>query len=309
MTPASAEIAPDLEPLTLLNTLGYRGTRDVIRIRGGWDTLLWRFGDTAGRLRSLRVYWLPDRDEAWRKEEIALRHCEWAGFPAPRIEAACRIHDMPVAVLSWLPGRPLLSDVERRPWRLGRLSRLLGETQALLHSTEPPEEFRSGAPRSWTGLVQPGFEYLAEELASLNPGTSSFIHMDFHPLNVLADDARLTGVVDWAGAAAGDPRADLARTEVTIETAPIPPGPMRPVLAGLRRLMLRGWREGYRSAAGSMPDYRPFRRWAAASLLREVSRVVGRPDVWAEPAYLGRLQDIAAGAKRRPGRQAGGAAA
>jgi aminoglycoside phosphotransferase (APT) family kinase protein len=68
--------------------------------------------------------------------------------------------------------------------------------------------------------------------------------MDFHPLNILALDGRFTGVVDWAGAAAGDRRADLARTEVTMATAPIPPGPMRPVLAVLRRLMLRGWREG-----------------------------------------------------------------
>jgi aminoglycoside phosphotransferase (APT) family kinase protein len=306
MTLAGTEIAPEIEPHALLRTLGYPDAQDVVRIRGGWDTLIWRFQDTAGDLRSLRVYWLPDREESSLKEEAALRHCESVGFPAPRVESFCQIDGRPVAVLSWVPGTPVLSDVERRPWRLGRLSRLMGEAQARLHYLAPPAEFAPGSPESWTRLVHPGYQYLADELAAQNPATSAFIHMDFHPLNILALDGRFTGVVDWAGAAAGDPRADLARTEVTLATAPIPPGPMRPVLAVLRRLMLRGWREGYRSAAGSIPDYRPFRRWAAASLLREVSRVVGRPGVWAEPEYLQRLHDIAGGARSQLNLQVSG---
>ena len=295
MALADTEIAPEIDPVTLLSAIGHRDARDIVRIKGGWDTLIWRFQDDCGELRSMRVYWLPDREESSRKEIAALRHCEAAGFPAPRVESVCHINDMPVAVLSWVPGRPVLTDVEHRPWNLGRLSNLMGATQARLHSLNPPQEFQQGAPESWTGLVQPGYERLAEELGVFGLSTSAFIHMDFHPLNILAENGHLTGVVDWAGAAAGDPRADLARTDVTLETAPIPPGPMRPVLTVLRRLMLRGWREGYRSVAGSIPDYRPFRRWAAASLLREVSRVVGRPGVWAEPEYLGRLHGIAGG--------------
>lgn len=297
MTPAGTEIAPEIDPLSLLRTLGYPDAQDVVQIRGGWETLIWRFRDTAGDLRSLRVYWVPDREESSLKEAVALRHCEAVGFPAPRVESVRQIDGLPVAVLSWVPGLPVLADLERRPWRLGRLSRLMGEAQARLHSLAPPAEFEAGAPESWTRLVEPGFQHLADELAKQNLATSVFIHMDFHPLNILALDGRFTGVVDWAGAAAGDRRADLARTEVTMATAPIPPGPMRPVLAVLRRLMLRGWREGYRSAAGSIPDYRPFRRWAAASLLREVSRVMGRPGVWAEPEYVQRLHDIAGGAR------------
>jgi aminoglycoside phosphotransferase (APT) family kinase protein len=291
---AETEIAPELEPRDLLRAVGYPEAHDLLRIRGGWDTLIWRFRGGDDELRSLRVYWLPDRVESSRKEIAALRHCETVGFPAPRVEAFCPIDGLPVAVLSWVPGRPVLTNAERLPWLLWRLSRLMGLTQARVHSLHPPAELRRGAPDSWLELVQPEFEPLARELADFQPGTAAFIHMDFHPLNILTEGGRLTGVVDWAGAAAGDPRADLARTQVTLETAPIPPGPARPVFTVLRRLMLRGWRDGYRSAAGSLPDYRPFRRWAAASLLREVSRVVGRPEVWAEPEYLDRLRDIAA---------------
>jgi aminoglycoside phosphotransferase (APT) family kinase protein len=171
----------------------------------------------------------------------------------------------------------------------------MGEAQARLHATPPPDEFQDGAPECWTRIIEHGYEYLADELAPLRPATSSFIHMDYHPLNILVEGGLLTGVIDWAGAAAGDRRADLARTAVTLETAPIPPGPLRPLMAAMRQLVLRNWRAGYRSAAGSLPDYRPFRRWAAASLLREVSRAIGRPEVWADPDYTRVLEDIASG--------------
>jgi aminoglycoside phosphotransferase (APT) family kinase protein len=301
MTLALAETAPNVDPKRVLNSIGF-GARDIVSIKGGWDTLIWRFRDDRGELLSLRVYWLPDREESSRKEEIALRHCEAAGIAAPRVRRTGHVENLPFAVLSWVPGRPVFSEVERKPWRLFRLAGLMGAAQAALHTTPPPEEFQNEAPECWTRLVQPGYENLADELGALQAATSSFIHMDFHPLNVLAEERNLTGIVDWAGAAAGDPRADLARTEVTIETAPIPPGPLRPVLAALRGLMIRGWRDGYRSAAGSIPEYRPFKRWAAASLLREVSRVVGRPAVWAGDDYLACLRRIASAPPSRAAR-------
>lgn len=39
------------------------------------------------------------------------------------------------------------------------------------------------------------------------------LHLDLHPYNVLVDDAgEVTGVIDWANAASGDPELDAART-------------------------------------------------------------------------------------------------
>jgi hypothetical protein len=70
---------------------------------------------------------------------------------------------------------------------------------------------------------------------------------------------------------------------------------MHPVLVVLRHFIVRSRRSGYAAAAGSIPDYSPFRRWAAASLLREVSRVIDRPDVWAGPEYVALLRSIAGG--------------
>ena len=41
--------------------------------------------------------------------------------------------------------------------------------------------------------------------------TGGLVHLDLHTDNVLADDGRLTGIIDWEGACAGDPRFDLVR--------------------------------------------------------------------------------------------------
>ena len=41
--------------------------------------------------------------------------------------------------------------------------------------------------------------------------TDGLVHLDLHTDNVLADHGRLTGIIDWDGACAGDPRFDLVR--------------------------------------------------------------------------------------------------
>jgi aminoglycoside phosphotransferase (APT) family kinase protein len=264
-------------------------------VTGGWDTLIWRFRGTDGELRSLRIHWLPDRERTIAVETAALRQCAAVGFPAPTVETLSEVDGLPAAVLSWLPGRPVLSEMEKRPWRMRRLARRMGATQARLHGCPPPQELREGAPERWLTLIEPEFENLVDSLRELRPATTSLIHMDYHPLNVLTDGRELTGVVDWPGAAAGDPRADLARTAITLQTAPIPPGPAKPIFSAARRLLLRWWRQGYAAEAGSLPDYTPFLRWAAASLLREVRRVIQRPGVWADPEYVDVLSRLASG--------------
>src|SRR3989304_1106734 len=94
-----------------------------------------------------------------------------------------------------------------------------GGWETLLWRFAPPD----GREHSLRGHYLPGRE---EERAApaapaktLAPSTSSLIHMDFPPLNLVSDGAAVTGVIDWPRAAAGDPRADLARTEITLLAA------------------------------------------------------------------------------------------
>ena len=55
---------------------------------------------------------------------------------------------------------------------------------------------------------------------------------------------------------------------------------MRPFLNLVRNILLRAWRSGYEEVAGPMPDFRPLRAWALATLLRETEPALGRPEVW-----------------------------
>jgi aminoglycoside phosphotransferase (APT) family kinase protein len=285
-----AEIEAQIDPRKALASLGYAEASEPKRVTGGWDTLLWRFRDPDGREHSLRVFILPTRQEiAWR-ERIALETCARAGLPAPRVEKVGEVQGLPALVLSWCPGLPILSFIEKKPWALWRLGRLFGRSQAQLHAVEPPAEFIENAPDDWLKHVPHDYADLVAHASSLNLSTSSFIHMDFHPLNLVSDGATVTGILDWSYAAAGDPRADLARTEITLLAAPVPPGPFRPLLNLARNLILRAWRSGYQELAGPMPDFRQLRAWAGATLLLETEIDMGRPGVWATQEDFDKLQ-------------------
>jgi Ser/Thr protein kinase RdoA (MazF antagonist) len=276
-----SEPEAQIDPRQALAALGYAEVSEPQRVRGGWDTLLWRFATPDGREHSLRVFTLPSREEiAWR-ERIALETCERTGLPAPRVEKVGEVEGLPALVLSWCPGAPVLSFIEKKPWTLWRLGRLFGRTQAQVHAVTPPAEFAENAPDDWLKHVPADYADLAAHASSLKLSTSFLIHMDFHPINLVSDGRTITGILDWSYAAAGDPRADLARTEITLMTAPIPPGPLRPLLNLARNMVLRAWRSGYQEVAGQMPDLRPLRAWAGATLLLETELDMGRPGVWA----------------------------
>jgi aminoglycoside phosphotransferase (APT) family kinase protein len=272
--------ATSVDPHDVLRSLGYDETGEPERVLGGWDTLLWRFTTPDGGVHALRVYHQSYGPEAARRERIALEACARAELPAPRVERMGTFAALPVLVLTWCPGRTLLSEIERRPWQVWRLGRLFGQIQARIHAAPPPTELADGMPEEWIDRVLDEHRPLAEAVRRLAPATDVFIHMDYHPLNIICQGTVVTGIIDWAGAAAGDRRADLARTAATLLGAPVPPGPLKPLLNLARQLVLRAWRKGYEDVAGPMPDYEPFLAWAGATLLFEAEQVVDRDDVW-----------------------------
>jgi aminoglycoside phosphotransferase (APT) family kinase protein len=53
-----------------------------------------------------------------------------------------------------------------------------------------------------------------------------FVHRDFHPLNVLWDGGRVSGVVDWPNACVGPIEADIARCRVNMALVSDPADPL-----------------------------------------------------------------------------------
>jgi aminoglycoside phosphotransferase (APT) family kinase protein len=117
------------------------------------------------------------------------------------------------------------------------------------------------------------------------------LHLDYHPLNVMSDGRRITGVLDWANVAVGDPRVDVARTVALLRLAPLPPGsPPAALVLGARRVLEAGWRNGYQAVAGRFGQMAPFYAWAGAMMERDLAAKLGRPGVWLQPSDLSSIR-------------------
>ncbi len=167
------------------------------------------------------------------KEYRALQALTPSRLPIP---APYAFVPMPAGVVpeAWLvrqhlPGRPLsdvLSDGPS-PARRAALLRAFGQTLAALHATPAPAGVPHPAP-SWVEFmleeagenlehfnVDGTAELLGQlrahwQAGALPPIAPCLIHGDYTLDNVLVEDERISGLIDWAGCAVGDPRYDVA---------------------------------------------------------------------------------------------------
>jgi aminoglycoside phosphotransferase (APT) family kinase protein len=274
-------VTSEFDPRAVLRSLGYDEVESLARVLGGWETSLWRFVTPDGERHALRVHPGPEHALGARNEEAALRACAAAGVPAPAVEATGQWEGRPLLVLSWCPGRTCLAAMLRRPWSMWRLGLSLGRQQARIHRVPPPSILLEGAPEYWLARGALQCPEVFARVRRMALSTASLIHLDYHPLNVLMDRGRITGILDWSNAAAGDPRADFARTATLLLTASAPPGPARLLIGAARRLFYLAWRRGYVSEAGPLGDLAPLMAWAGATRLQDLEYARTRPQSWA----------------------------
>jgi aminoglycoside phosphotransferase (APT) family kinase protein len=240
-----------------------------------------------------------EQAETCRREVLAMRAAAACGVPVPTVYGETLWQDRPALLLSWCSGRPLLAELVARPWSVWSLGLAFGRAQARIHAVPAPEGLR-GWDEAWGRWLGRDEEALAERLRAAVPRSAALLHLDYHPLNVMVEGQQVTGVLDWANAAAGDPRLDLARTTTILRLAPTPPtGSLR--RATLLRLLDLGWRRGYRSAAGKPEEMAIFYAAAGAIMERDLAPKVGRPGIWLEPSHLDRIRRWTTAWRRRAG--------
>jgi Ser/Thr protein kinase RdoA (MazF antagonist) len=180
-------------------------------------------------------------------EEKAMRAAA-AQVPVPQV--LDRV-DLPTGkaalVLSLLPGHPAgdIQDLtEERAYTRGRacggLHARLAEIKA------PPQVPVEAVPVADRGTV------------------NVLLHLDLHPFNVLVEDDQVSGVVDWANAAGGDPSLDRARswTILTLDPAASTRGADRRWSA-----LVKGWFEA--AEFRSLPV--TARGWACRYMMKDLS--------------------------------------
>jgi aminoglycoside phosphotransferase (APT) family kinase protein len=213
----------------------------LTQLHGGQETYTCRFKlkgvpEELSKPLVLRLYprFYGTGDAVWESTvQNVLADC---GFPVPRVFFTCT--DMSILggaffIMAYLPGELMMTaPIETIP-------ELLGKTHAALHKIDPEPLIRSlkegGIQENAYGLsnrldwlfrkasklpwLRDGADWLATRRPS-DPDSLAVCHGDFHPLNILIDEGRVTGVLDWGGFIIADPVYDVGNT-IMLTTIPI----------------------------------------------------------------------------------------
>lgn len=152
----------------------------------------WGAGD-----RVLRVGDHPRMDA-----EVAAAAAAAGALPVPRVLGRFDAGDMTAVLLERLPGDDAGSVASRVP----SLARAIGQACGTVHAR-------------LATVPAPG--RLLPVAAQAGSGKARLLHLDLHPFNILVNDGgEVTGVLDWANAAAGDPGLDRARSWTILNLDP-----------------------------------------------------------------------------------------
>jgi aminoglycoside phosphotransferase (APT) family kinase protein len=231
---------------------GYDATILTFSLRGVPDQLS---GPLVLRLFQANV----DAQRAPREAAVQNALAE-LGYPAPRVfvtEARVEPLGGPFIIMERVPGRPLGSEFEglsikgvrqafdtvrQLPRARREMIRLWDEAQTRLQAL-PVKDFvdrietagiasetltfdanfaslRAAADESGLAGLRSAFDWLVHHRPSRSQN-QVVCHGDFQPLNVLADDGRLTGVIDWVKTTVADPAFDYGAAIAILATVPI----------------------------------------------------------------------------------------
>jgi aminoglycoside phosphotransferase (APT) family kinase protein len=211
----------------------------------GWETHTYSFqlqntGRLPRRLRGrliARIYLDRQGIARARHELEAMKHVRRLGFPVAEpllLEEKCRYFGGPFFLRREAVGETLFKSLLRRPWKVWQLAGRMAALQARLHAlpvAKFPAKPTSLLERSldelagdihdagWSGLT-PGLRWLVNHRPE-PPRAASILHLDFHPMNLIAQSDGNVVPIDWTEADVGDPHADIGTTLVLVEcTAP-----------------------------------------------------------------------------------------
>ncbi|MGD0882686.1 MAG: phosphotransferase [Acidimicrobiales bacterium] len=163
-----------------------------------------------------RVLRRSRNDRSMVAEARTMEFVRTHGYPSPRVFDVS--DDGLDLVMERIDGPTMVDAGATRPWRLRAMGRELAELHQLLHRRLPAPDWVPAAP----------------------VGTGDrMLHMDLHPLNVLmGQDGPV--VIDWTGAARGEPLVDVAATWLLVASGQVPTGRVQSVVLEIGRRIFLG---------------------------------------------------------------------
>jgi Ser/Thr protein kinase RdoA (MazF antagonist) len=230
----------------------------LLRCLGGNSSGTWGAGE-----RVLRV-----GRRAVIDAELAASSAAAAVVPVPRVLGRAEVGDGSAVLLERLPGRPAAEFARLRPELAAAAGGACGAVHALLAAVRAPAGLRA-APGAPPGALVT---------------RARVLHLDLHPFNVLVgDQGELTGVLDWANAAAGEAVLDRARSWAILALDP----------AARARRAEPGWAplaQGWIESGGLHDVPAAARAWACRFMLSDLARRYAPEDLRHVAEALGQAE-------------------
>jgi aminoglycoside phosphotransferase (APT) family kinase protein len=209
--------------------------------------------------RFVREDWLAEEPDVAEREAAALALVAGRGLPTPALVAVDPdggAVGVPAVLMSRLPGR-----IEWDPPDVEAFLQRLVEPLPSVHATPVPPgtplpdyasyPLKLRRPPVWASEPQAWLRAI-ERLDGPPPSDErALIHRDYHPGNVLWENGRVSGLIDWVNASVGCPWADVGHCRVNLAS--------ELGLQAADRLL-----ELFRAASGRSDDYDPYWDIAAA---------------------------------------------
>lgn len=235
--------------------------------------------DYPDRREVLRVF----RAERWDTtvEDLSTREIRileaLRGSPVPAPAPIGTFTDNGV-IMSWLPGAVDLPTQPDTHWLAALASMLVRIHQSqvevpwLYHSWN---DSRGDDPPDW--WQDHGLWIGAQSLSAQPPAfESTFIHRDYHPVNVLWQEDRVSGVVDWINACMGPAGIDVAHCRLNL--AIMYGQEIADAFLASYETAAPDYRHDFYwdldDALGALPDVEPYAPWAEFGLPGHTREIV-----------------------------------
>jgi aminoglycoside phosphotransferase (APT) family kinase protein len=204
-------------------------------IIGGYETVTYRFKlkgvqSELARPLVLRLFQEYRNPEQAISESVVQNALAAQGYPVPSVwlTSTNKAHiGGAFLIMDFLPGETMLAAADEN------MPSMLGKTHAALHNIDSTpllkkitaqnleeHRFRLSGRFKWLTNKVKVLSWLDESVQWLiehrppEPGNLVICHGDFHPMNILVKNGKVTGVLDWPGFMIGDAIMDVAFTMV-----------------------------------------------------------------------------------------------
>jgi aminoglycoside phosphotransferase (APT) family kinase protein len=215
------EISPGSQPIAIRPAPGsYSNFTHIVTLRDA------NRSEHSLVVRRYQAFGHYDRGQKARREHAALLCACQNGIPAPQplyLDETGAVLGIPGIVTRYVPGAQIESPDDPIAW-----ARALAETLARIHAIPldfTPRHLLLDANLEATWFLRSGhipdfmqahpqgerlWQLIRRNFSRLEPVSSTLVHVDYWPGNVLWDGDRISAVVDWEEAALGDPAIDEA---------------------------------------------------------------------------------------------------